>query len=419
MVALVDGGAITVGLEQAGFEVGEHLLIGENSLEANTRHLPHNHPDIKYTPPSTWEDETLSYLRDGIPRDLQHTFVIPACSGLSAVNPHASADAAQNVHFYRGFKILEEVRPMTWTLENAPTLVDRGFPILRDMVRQLGHIYKFTIVSDAAGRHGVAMRRARTMVFGWRRDVFGDAIPIVDPTGEKQPTIRDVFGDLPEDIRQTNVPDHNVLVKFSLCDELPEVMEEAVKIRMNMNIALHSLWKRDPSVLDRVPERDRKRVTRIVGQIEDKTLKWNKAATPLYWDGIAPSMTSMTRLIHPSGKRPCTVREMARLMGFPDDFTFLPDEPRGTHVVQCLAQEVPAPFVKWAATQSRLALEDPAGIKKLGAGPDAVVYQDNKSGKYASFTAEEFCALEAVKIGVLGAEKIKKIPVDVGSTIDF
>jgi Site-specific DNA methylase len=81
---------------------------------------------------------------------------------------------------------------------------------------------------------------------------------------------------------------------------------------------------------------------------------WNKDPERQHEDDQAPSLSSVAEFIHPTLDRAYTIREYARLMGYPDDFQFYPNGK--TSIVQCIAQGVPARFVEYIATEINAAL---------------------------------------------------------------
>ena len=325
-------------------------------------------------------------------------FLVPACSGLSQINRNASANSNTNVHFYRAFDIIKNARPKAFTIENAPTLVVLGYPILQKMIRESGLAddYNFTIMLDEAGRHNVAMKRRRTMIVGWRRDVFNDQIPIVYAGDEKKTFIDHVFGDLPTAVRQSNIPNHNDLSFVELYDYVPETLKYASQHRYSHKVAMYHYFKENVDHFDRVPEKLQRYLRVEFDRIDSDMMKWDKSAKALKWGEVAPSMTSLTTLIHPSGDRPVSNRELARLMGFKDDFVF--HEGGKAPIIQCLAQGVPAKFVKWVATECKGALEND-GRPMLAKRSDGhqVVFQDNIKGVYYPLTGNDVDELTELK----------------------
>lgn len=130
--------------------------------ETNAFHFVRNY-DIPIIKPSQWNnDKYLSSLKNKY--DL--LFANPPCSGLSAINRNASADNDINKHIYEVANTINIIEPKTFLIENAPTLITKGAPILKDIQRILSDKYRVTVITDLAGNHNVPMFRKRTLVVG-------------------------------------------------------------------------------------------------------------------------------------------------------------------------------------------------------------------------------------------------------------
>lgn len=130
--------------------------------ETNAFHFVRNY-DIPIIKPSQWNnDEYLLSLKNKY--DL--LFANPPCSGLSAINRNASADNDINKHIYEVANTINIIEPKTFLIENAPTLITKGAPILKDIQRILSNKYRVTVITDLAGNHNVPMFRKRTLVVG-------------------------------------------------------------------------------------------------------------------------------------------------------------------------------------------------------------------------------------------------------------
>lgn len=131
--------------------------------QTNAFHFVRNYA-IPIIPPSEWEyhDSYLNSLTDKY--DL--LFANPPCSGLSSINRNARVDNKVNEHIYEVASAINVIAPKAFLIENAPTLVTRGLPILKDIQKILSKQYRITIITDLAGNHNVPMYRKRTLVVG-------------------------------------------------------------------------------------------------------------------------------------------------------------------------------------------------------------------------------------------------------------
>lgn len=103
----------------------------------------------------------------------------PPCSGLSSINRNANVNNDINKHIYEVADMIDRIEPKSFLIENAPTLIARGLPILKDISKKLSNKYRITIITDLAGNHNVPMFRKRTLVVGWNRNYF-ESMPIIN-----------------------------------------------------------------------------------------------------------------------------------------------------------------------------------------------------------------------------------------------
>lgn len=394
-VLLVEGGSISIGVNNAGFDVDEVLMIADGADEMNSVHAKHNLTDIDFVPPSKWENKNYFDARKA--ENFDFMFAVPPCSGLSQINRNAKADSSTNDHFYRTFDMFNAMTPKVFAIENAPTLTSTGYPILKRMKDMLKDNYNMTVLSDKGGRHGVGMRRSRTMVVGWRRDHFDDKIPIIWDRGQPITTVRDIIGDLSVDVKGSNVPNHTPINDHYYHDKGPILRLTREKYK-SFNRSIAFFHRDNPGEVERLwGPREAKEAARLLKHIEAETLLWDKSAQCLDWDGVAASMTSLSQWIHPTGDRMVTYREMARFMGYPDDFVFV--DHGKCDKIQCMAQGVPAKFVEWIAKNCYDALKDD-GRPRLAdrRNGHCIVYQDNPHGTWMPLGDDDMERLTAMRM---------------------
>ena len=190
------GGSGTIGLVNAGFEVPLILEIDKDMIENGAaQHFIYNYPDVKVLPPEDWENDNYLELMKNENWDIIIGW--PPCSGLSMINRHASADNEINHHMYRWANAIKKMQPKTFITENAPTLITKGKRILNDITELLQENYRFTIIRDYAGNHNCCMKRLRTFVIGWRRDIFESVPPIYQYVSKT--TVSEVLDKVSED----------------------------------------------------------------------------------------------------------------------------------------------------------------------------------------------------------------------------
>ena len=389
-------GSFSIGVMNAGFDLEKVLEMTDDMPEKNGLFWIKNYPNIPMILPKEWENE--EYLNSLGEVDFM-AFNCP-CSSLSRVNQHPSVDGPNNKHFYRVLNIIKHVKPKTFVIENAPTLIQLGFPILKDIINELNPYYRFTVIRDKAGNHGVAMERTRTMIAGWRRDHFDTAFLVNQD--KKKVTVRDILGDILDDPTDDYTPFDIVHVRplykyskvgktllTSICewwiagekpDATPEEKAAAAEINKVVPTLPISNWGR------------------IIYRIKDKILKgkgyWDKSAKRPPLDGWFASMSEPQQYMHPTQNRHMNLREMARIMTYPDTYSFADPENKCKckNVRQAIAQGVPVKFGEWIARQMKLGLDG-----KLDRKIDAdVVFQNNVNDTYFKWSLDEFNKMTAI-----------------------
>lgn len=362
-------GSQTIGHLEAGWDVDRVLEMTEDMDETNAFHFVRNY-DIPIIKPSQWNnDEYLSSLKN----KYDMLFANPPCSGLSAINRNASADNDINKHIYEVANTINIIEPKTFLIENAPTLITKGAPILKDIQRILSDKYRVTVITDLAGNHNVPMFRKRTLVVGWRRDVFSK-MPLVEQRLNNTFTVGDAFKDLDGVDNMTPI-DLQDKYDFSRFYKYVEPGDTVVKTLCSRYDELHS----------QLTEEEKKLVLRTKEKYDAGGSVWDKSPLRLELNGRAPSITSVNRYIHPTEDRDIYIRECARLMGYPDSYKFYSGSK--VSVIQCVAQGVPVNFIKYISTEIMNQLKNSVYYDDCD-----VIYINQTSGiqNITKFSTDEF-----------------------------
>lgn len=389
--AFIFAGSFSIGTMKAGFDLQRVLEISNDQPKQNAFYFIKNVEDVPVVLPSEWEnDEYMSKLKD---EDIDLMCCNCPCSSLSQINRNASVDGKNNVHFYRLFNMFQRVQPKAFVIENAPTLVKLGFPILRDLINQLSESYRFTIIRDCAGHHNVAMQRMRTLVVGWRRDYF-KKLPIVNTDKHENVYVKDCLGDIYDDT--TNDNPSKMTDRISSLYKYAKPGEAFFK-----SLALKYIDGDKKFISELNKELSdtpfMKEVMRIVDKINAKQNIWDKSPYKLADDKHFPSLTSVNEYLHPHQNRTLNLKETARIMNYPDWYSFKDEKHESTiPVVQAIAQGVPANFGKYIASQVCLGLKHE--LVELNDVNVDVVFQNHTIGKYKSYSKEDFIKLSELKI---------------------
>lgn len=399
--AFIFGGSASIGVMKAGFHLDAVLEMTDDMIEQNAYHFHKNFKKIPIILPKEWEND--NYLQTLKEKNYDLIMSNCPCSSLSPINRNASVDGKHNVQFYRLFDMYEKVQPKVFIIENAPTLIKLGFPIILDMVKQLQKLYKFTVIRDYAGNHGVPMKRQRTLLIGWRRDYFNDKIPLLHMNKQPQMTIKEAIGDL-YDKELGSIPNHELVEDRGW--KHWEYIYPYVKTNSSVLRTMVEMW--DTIKDDLHIEMYKKQVYNAKEKMEKGKNIWDKSPWRLDENGPAFSITSVTEFLHPIHDRQWTIREYARLMGYPDDFIFYPNESK-TDIIQTIAQGVPANFVAYIATEVKEALQN--NRKFIEESNENILnFQHHQQEVYKLFNYDELLELnnKNEKGRTIGFDKIDK-----------
>jgi len=377
-------GSASIGVMNNGVKPDKILELVDGIENDNAMHFVHNYPDIPVVLPSEWEN--AAYLEQLKNENYDLVYANPPCSGLSLSRIGASADNEVNCHMYRYFDTLKVVQPKAFILENAPTLLTIGKPILNRAVATLKEDYNFTVVREFGKFHNVAMGRQRTFLIGWRKDIFPN-IPTIHMDHQPLTTVKDIIGDLYDvEVGDPSVFNHVLVDEKTRPDHsfdrflhhLPLNPEKKQTIRWTI---VNEYEKFEPLLT----EKEKKSLKTQLYKQRAELGYWDKSPQRINENGLALSLTGYTSMVHPIQHRHLTIREYARFMGFPDTFEFL-DHPQ---IIRHIAQGVPAKYFEYISKEVIEALKGQRTSKQQFEDT-TVVFQHNAKAKMVEFTVEEF-----------------------------
>lgn len=387
--AFIFAGSFSIGVMDAGFDLKGVLEISDTMLQENAFYFHKNYPNIPVVLPKEWEND--AYLDNMKQMNIDLMCCNCPCSSLSRVNRYVKdANGANNKHFYRLFNVFKHVQPKVFAIENAPTLIQVGFPILKSMEKELGGLYRFTLVRDLAGNHDVCMKRMRTIVFGWRRDVFSQT-PVVDPDKHKQMSIKDAIGDLYESDLDDACPWEVVPIKPLLKYSIPGfgiLASLAKRYIAGDEDCIKDIEKYLPGTVF-----EKTIFPNTVKKIRNGEGFWDKSPKRMREDQPYPSISGPQQYLHPVKDRCLNSLEIKRMMGYPDSFDV--SDPKKECKVDfrvAMAQGVPVNFGKWVAKSADAALDG----KPLRFVDSDIIFQNNSTGYLQKFTSAQFQDMEKI-----------------------
>ncbi|MFJ7285586.1 DNA cytosine methyltransferase [Pseudomonas sp. NPDC099000] len=329
-------GGFSLGAELAGFQSIAAIDIDSTLQSSFGKNFPKAKPiqgNVAEILKSDWNQLIGSVRPTGIIGG-------PPCQGFSRIGKREKQDPRNDLihHYYRHVK---ELSPKFFVMENVQGLLDNeNIETLMNGIEQVSGKYKILgpFIVNAAN-FGAATNRLRVVVIGYDPEEMEPlSLDKLSPSGPIKPTtIRDAISDLPPPIID---PKNSLDYGWALYPSLDgkKLSSYAKKMR---NLPPKGLgWN------DSIARMKDGYLSGLIETRHTETVSARYANTPcgkadpvsksykLHWDGLSPTLRAGTgsdkgsfqavRPLHPSEGRVITVREAARIQGFPDWFVFHP-----------------------------------------------------------------------------------------------
>lgn len=350
-VSLFSGcGGFCEGIELAGFDI--KCAVEFDKYAASTYRF--NFPD---TP--LFEQDIHNFLgansqahteKFGL-RDIDLIFGGPPCQGFSQIGTRSLEDE-RNQLFLQFTRVLSEVQPSVFLMENVPNLLllRQGYyrDLILEAIRSSGY-HNSTFLQVIASDYGVPQERRRVFFIGihdrykipFDLHHFVEVI-LSDMRISRPVTVWEAIGDLPTEVVQSGEVTYYPKEAYS---EYQRVM------RLDFNELPYTIKKKRERGIQHFPElhlhnhhtkeiqERRSELIKMLapGKKADSLPKdiWN-GKRPEKWRRLHPNQPAYTLLanmhrdlsefVHPQLNRWITVREAARLQSFHDGFVFVGSE---------------------------------------------------------------------------------------------
>jgi len=344
--------------------------------------------------------QDLSTAHNEFSRDIDVDVVIagPPCQGFSTVGKRRLNDPRNHLLLTAG-RIALKIRPKVFVLENVRGVVSgkhrQYWQKLKKMLEEDG--YRVTDFLADAERIGLAQMRKRMILVAWRTRKGWVPTEVQETRFVLCDVMEGINGALNHNIRPIEPgSDLHTIAKHikpgkKLSNvrggarsvhtwDIPEVYGETTEeerhvleslLKLRRRIRLREDGDADPVLTSAITKDigfsarpiltslQKKGYVRKTGNRYDLCHAFNGKFRRLRWD--EPSYTVDTRFtdfryfLHPNEHRGFTVREAARIQGFPDSFVFMGTEKDQARLV---GNAVPPPFSRWVALGVRKMLTD-------------------------------------------------------------
>lgn len=323
-------GGFGLGAELAGFHTMAAIDVDETLQSAYKKNFPNTkvvNADLSKLGKREWDEILEGVEIDGVIGG-------PPCQGYSRIGASNPNDPRRQllVEFYRHVNILN---PSFFVMENVEGLMDkRNINELNNALATLNKKYTVLkpIIIDAS-QWGAATKRKRVIVIGFDAKRF-PPLELSDFTPPFQAvTVGDAISDIREPIAQHKDTSDFGWASYRTSEKLSDY---AIKMRslppngLGADDAIQYLKNGQLSGHFNTihSEKVKERYEKLAPGTTDPVSRSKK----LQWTGLCPTLRAGTgsdkgshqavRPIHPDKGRVITVREAARLQGFPDWFCF-------------------------------------------------------------------------------------------------
>ena len=339
-------GGFSLGAHQAGFETALAVDIDQTLAGAIKRNRPEarfQKIDLAAAEAKSLTEAAAGQLPDGIIGG-------PPCQGFSEIG-RGQADDPRNAllgHFYR---LVADLNPAFFVMENVRGILSRhGREMLDKGIGIVSSGYRVTQpILIQANDFGVATTRPRVLVVGFRKDL--GITPSEDSfasSNAPRHNVKDAIADLQQATSCGKDPDEFDLWKYANAAKIGSLAWAS----RNKDEAQLSSFTGHGKVAH--SEAVIKRYTSVEQGSTDRIGRHPRLA----WDGLCPTLRAGTgsdrgsyqsvRPLHPSEPRVITVREAARLQGFPDWYRF---HPTMWHSCRMIGNSVPPPVALGVLTE--------------------------------------------------------------------
>ena len=331
-------GGLSYGFERAGFNI--LLGIDNDSKALETFEL--NHKDAK----SICGDITqVTYEKDLKPLIGGKTIDIiiggPPCQGMSLSGPR-KFDDPRNKLYLSYIRLVDEIRPKMFVIENVPGLVGLFNGQIKDSIIEkftdMGYEIQYRIL--CASDYGVPQSRRRVVFVGSRIGSFE-----YPSTDHEMVTCKMALSDLPPLVDELG--EDEMAYETLPTNSYQALMRERSMVVRNHVAASHSDHVKE--IIALVPDGGNyKDLPEEFAHTRNFHVAWTRFAS----DKPAPTIdTGHRHHFHYKYNRVPTVRECARLQSFPDDFVFLGNKTQqfrqvGNAVPPIMAQAIAEQVIK-------------------------------------------------------------------------
>lgn len=310
--AFAGAGGLSMGLQRAGMDVRLSFDNDAVAVETMRRNLKHR---AELIDANEVDGESLRRLAGLKRRRLDVLVGGPPCQGFS-LQRRGEREDIRSLLVLRFLRWIEELEPRSFLIENVPAIQSiRGRSILSQVLEradEMGYDVHSTVLD--AYEYGIPQRRRRAFFVGLPH---GTSFSWPRPSRQRL-TVRDAISDLPS-------PPADGSPHPTVSNHYREARLSALNVERIRHVPPGGGREHLPPRLQLACHSGGHRHLDTYGR-----LAWDEPSVT-----ITARFDSFTRgrFAHPEEHRSITLREGARLQGFPDRFTFLGNREDGARLI--------------------------------------------------------------------------------------
>jgi len=323
-------GGFGLGAELAGFHSKVAVDIEPNLQSAYKLNFPGTNAVLSDL--SIMNKESWRFLLGG--QNVDGIIGGPPCQGFSRIGKNDKRDPRRTLvsHFFRTVNI---ICPKFFVMENVEGLLDKGNLLgLQDAIDSLDNVYRVLapIVVDASV-YGAPTKRKRVLIIGFNSEKMDQIVPEdIAPMNKSKVNVKQAISDVSNTVEVKKGKDEFGWTKYAVgrVSNYAKEMRQLPPKGLGSPFAIEKLKKKLVSGAFETIHSE------VVLSRFSNTLQGKIDSVSRYprldWQGLCPTLRAGTgsdrgsfqamRPIHPCESRVITVREAARLQGFPDWFLF-------------------------------------------------------------------------------------------------
>jgi DNA (cytosine-5)-methyltransferase 1 len=329
-------GGMSLGFEQAGFDIALGVDRDAYHCAAHERNFPYGR-----TLCASVTDLTADRIYEAIGRESEIDVIFggPPCQGFSMMGKRDLGDPRSSLvgEFVR---IISEVRPKAFVMENVPGMqlgkTRVFFDYVVDSLSKAGYEVKLPAQTLVASKFGAPQKRERLFVIGIRSDLgrqphYPDA-PI--PGQAFAQNVGEAFQGLPDVDSDFGLFERDYTQRPDVHSPLPLYSAVLAGVKTDPTDLSYPRVSPDSLVFGNKRTKHAESSTALYRATKPGEMVPGHKLPRLSLAGVSPTLRAGSesergshtapRPIHPTSPRCITVREAARLHGYPDWFAFYP-----------------------------------------------------------------------------------------------